>query len=414
MVCSKCQELKDFDADLFEGSETPPCKSCEGMDEARAVVGKRSHGVGRLRPRMVLYNEYNPDQDAIGAVSTFDLKSRPDAVIVVGTSLKVPGVRRIAAEMCKVTRGRRDGFTAWIGHDSEPSGVEFQDCWDLVVKGDSDEVARLLNLPRWDDKDIGKFQDVTGLKLEKRPIKVEFERKIKTQLVTPSASPRKGTPFPMVDGAGEKKKVQSKLSLGITKRVPLPAKAPETKVVVPAKRKAPVTPAPILPPTKRTAAPKKKAPVVAARSKSAPEKPTNKITNAFTATKRTKTAVGKNAVKKGDTKPATTPIIPKLNKPSGRATNNSRQSPPPINTILQPTRPRETRNNSCNFTPSSALCTNRSKPFEIMDSPVSAVSTEDGEESPKMQLRRESRSGSVTISPKGALPKGMAQLIDVE
>ncbi len=130
MVCSKCQEVKDFDADLFEGRETPPCKSCEVMDEARAVVGKRSHGVGCLCPRMVLYNEYNPDQDAIGAVSTSDLKSRPDAVIVVGTSLKVPGVKRIVAEMCKVTRGRKDGFTAWIGHDSEPSGSTFHDCWD--------------------------------------------------------------------------------------------------------------------------------------------------------------------------------------------------------------------------------------------------------------------------------------------
>ena len=90
MVCSKCGELSDFKADLFEGTETPPCSACEGMDMAREACGKRSHGIGRLRPRMVLYNEYNPDQDAIGAVTTADLKSRPDAVIVVGTSLKIP------------------------------------------------------------------------------------------------------------------------------------------------------------------------------------------------------------------------------------------------------------------------------------------------------------------------------------
>lgn len=146
MVCSKCGALENFQKELFVGAEAPLCKTCESDDFVRtAHAGKRSHGIGRLRPRFVLYNEYNPDEDAIGRVSSADLKARPDAVIVVGTSLKVPGTRRLVKEMCQVARGRRDGFTAFINLDSEPKGVEFKDCWDLVVKARCDTVATLAD-----------------------------------------------------------------------------------------------------------------------------------------------------------------------------------------------------------------------------------------------------------------------------
>ncbi|KAI9844414.1 MAG: hypothetical protein M1837_005615 [Sclerophora amabilis] len=153
MVCQKCNSLSDFEAALFDGPEPPSCPECEQLDLVRTnIAGKRSHGIGKLRPRIVLYNEHNPDDEAIGAVTRADLKSRPDAVIVVGTTLKVPGVRRIVREMCGVTRGRRDGVAIWINNGPEPSGREFEDCWDLVVRGDCDEVARQAGFKKWDDK----------------------------------------------------------------------------------------------------------------------------------------------------------------------------------------------------------------------------------------------------------------------
>ena len=143
MVCSKCNHLSDFKAALFDGPEPPLCTICIETDKVRTDhAGKRSHGIGKLRPRIVLYNEHNPDEDAIGAVVASDLRSRPDAVIVVGTSMKIPGVKRIVREMCGVVRGRRDGLTVWINHEQPPVGKEFEDCWDLVVTGACDEVAR--------------------------------------------------------------------------------------------------------------------------------------------------------------------------------------------------------------------------------------------------------------------------------
>ncbi|MCJ1284724.1 hypothetical protein MMC26_004060 [Xylographa opegraphella] len=162
MVCSKCNHLSDFEPLLFDGPEPPLCKVCIETDKVRTDhAGKRSHGIGKLRPRIVLYNEHNPDEEAIGAVVGADLRSRPDAVIVVGTSMKIPGVRRIVREMCSVVRGRRDGLAIWINRDAPPPGKEFEDCWDLVVKGASDKVAH-----QWSEANRG-YMDCTDSEVER-------------------------------------------------------------------------------------------------------------------------------------------------------------------------------------------------------------------------------------------------------
>ena len=110
---------------------------------------------------MVLYNEHNPDEEAIGSITRADLRARPDAVVVVGTTLKVPGVRRIAREMCGVVRDRRDGLTVWINNDNPPPGKDLE--WDLIVKGPCDEVARHAAMRKWDDV----FEEVTDEDMRK-------------------------------------------------------------------------------------------------------------------------------------------------------------------------------------------------------------------------------------------------------
>ncbi|KAI9872313.1 MAG: hypothetical protein M1830_001794 [Pleopsidium flavum] len=203
MVCSKCNHLSDFQAPLFEGPEPPSCSVCEEMDSVRTnIAGKRSHGIGKLRPRIVLYNEHNPDEEAIGAIVSSDLRTRPDAIIVVGTSMKIPGVRRIVREMCGVVRGRRDGVAIWINHGPEPLGKEFEDCWDLIVRGDCDEVARQAGMGKWDEDDVGEFKECTESEVERAKekggeVKVVIETPKKKKMferiegvLTPIASPR--------------------------------------------------------------------------------------------------------------------------------------------------------------------------------------------------------------------------------
>jgi NAD+-dependent protein deacetylase SIR2 len=60
-VCSKCRWVGILDpSQLVAGSEMG-CTECRIADDVRQVVGKRCQGVGIIRPRVVLYNEPNPD-----------------------------------------------------------------------------------------------------------------------------------------------------------------------------------------------------------------------------------------------------------------------------------------------------------------------------------------------------------------
>lgn len=252
MQCTKCSEIYDFDGSLFLGHEAPLCKDCKEIDFVRTEhAGKRSHGIGRLRPRMVLYNEYNPDQDAIGKVSVADLQRVPDAVIVVGTSMKIPGLKRLVRELCQATRSKRDGFTAWVNVDPAPQAPDMKDMWDLVVRGRSDDIASLLDLPRWDCEDVGPDKaeymvsgspekeeqylqrlnrDKIDVSIRKRSFDelehtqfrssdfLDFKSKLvdkiqEEALPTPSASPRQGSPLPR-KALPKSKTKQSTLSFG--------------------------------------------------------------------------------------------------------------------------------------------------------------------------------------------------------
>ncbi|KAF2131643.1 DHS-like NAD/FAD-binding domain-containing protein [Dothidotthia symphoricarpi CBS 119687] len=200
MVCSKCNVLSPFESEIFSGPTPPSCPKCEEEDNVRLVAEKRSHGIGRLRPRMVLYNEHNPDDEAIGSCATTDIRLRPDAVIVAGTTLKVPGVRRIAREMCKTVRDRRDGVAVWINNDPEPLGKDLEDAWDLVVKGPCDEVARHANMRKWDDpmdyKEVSEEDMKKAKERQRADVVIGTPRKMgvlrNAGHLTPGQSPRVG------------------------------------------------------------------------------------------------------------------------------------------------------------------------------------------------------------------------------
>ncbi|WXC54560.1 hypothetical protein SNK03_000555 [Fusarium graminearum] len=188
MVCTKCSSLQEFDGEIFTGPKPPLCPTCQDLDEVRtAHAGKRSHGIGRLRPRFVLYNEYNPDEEAIGNVSSADLKARPDAVVVVGTTLKVPGTRRLVREMCQVTRGRKNGVAIWINLDDEPKGVDLKNCWDIVVRSKCDNVAHLADLTHW-DFNIGEGYELTKEEEQERENRLA-KGKTTVEVNIPASSP---------------------------------------------------------------------------------------------------------------------------------------------------------------------------------------------------------------------------------
>lgn len=112
-ICNKSFPLQDYLPSLVSG-QPPPCPECTGMEETRQLVGKRPRGIGRLRPSVVLYNEAHKDGEGVGDVVQKDLigsskgkgKGGADLLLVVGTSLKVPGTKRMVREFAKAVWSR--------------------------------------------------------------------------------------------------------------------------------------------------------------------------------------------------------------------------------------------------------------------------------------------------------------------
>ena len=103
--------MSDFQPALFRRLELPLYRVCIEIDRVRTDYNrKRSYNIGRLRPRIVFYNKYNSDEEVIGIVIGADLRFRPNIIIVVDISIKIPGVRRIIKEIYRIIKKRRDRF----------------------------------------------------------------------------------------------------------------------------------------------------------------------------------------------------------------------------------------------------------------------------------------------------------------
>lgn len=116
MHCQTCTHsfpLRDY-LDPLNAGRPPYCPQCTSLEETRQLVGKRSRGVGKLRPSVVLYNEMHKDGEEVGDVVRKDLmgsgkgkgRAGADLLLVVGTSLRVPGTKRIVREFSKAVHSR--------------------------------------------------------------------------------------------------------------------------------------------------------------------------------------------------------------------------------------------------------------------------------------------------------------------
>ncbi|KAJ2781985.1 NAD-dependent deacetylase hst3 [Coemansia javaensis] len=152
VICTICRTRYPFTdrmADEFRGGSPPPCPRCKELEVIRGVVGKRSVATGVLRPNIVLYNEAHPQAELIGELSEYDLKRRPDLLIVIGTSLRIPGIKRMIREMSRCVRSCTQrskragaGKTIFINRDEPPRGWE--DVFDYYIAGDADQAINLL------------------------------------------------------------------------------------------------------------------------------------------------------------------------------------------------------------------------------------------------------------------------------
>ncbi|KAI8393330.1 DHS-like NAD/FAD-binding domain-containing protein [Radiomyces spectabilis] len=151
--CTLCAASYDFSTDhenLFREGNAPPCPKCEEMDNERTRLGKRSLATGTLRPDIVLYNEDHPHGETIGQLQASDLKKRPDLMIVMGTSLKIPALKKFIKQAARIIHSTKTGRVIFVNRT--PPTKEWEKVFDYEVQGDTDEWVRLTEIKLADEK----------------------------------------------------------------------------------------------------------------------------------------------------------------------------------------------------------------------------------------------------------------------
>ncbi|CAE6489535.1 unnamed protein product [Rhizoctonia solani] len=149
-LCSASYPCSPDHIAAFRTGTPPDCPECIARSDARTARSARALKCGTLRPAIVLYDEPHPLGDHIGAVQTSDLGKRPDLLIVMGTSLKVHGLRLLVKSFAKAVHSSRPSPSAtsatshsflhnviFVNRTPPPPG-EWTSIIDYHIQGDTD------------------------------------------------------------------------------------------------------------------------------------------------------------------------------------------------------------------------------------------------------------------------------------
>jgi NAD-dependent histone deacetylase SIR2 len=107
--------------------------------------------VGSLRPAIVLYDEPHPLGDDIGTIQSADVSRKPDMLIIMGTSLKVHGLKKLVKDFARTIHASNSPVTSSqrpfkvIFVNKTPPASEWADVIDYHIAAESDRwVTKVL------------------------------------------------------------------------------------------------------------------------------------------------------------------------------------------------------------------------------------------------------------------------------
>ncbi|KAK3323330.1 hypothetical protein B0T19DRAFT_359555 [Cercophora scortea] len=138
--CFVCGRTSSWDEDSRQSDtlagRQPTCPHCAGATAAREERGKRALGVGKLRPDIVLYGEEHPHAHLISPIIQHDLSLGPDMLLILGTSMRVHGLKVLVKEFAKAVHDR-GGKVVFVNFTKPPDSV-WADVLDYWVQWDCD------------------------------------------------------------------------------------------------------------------------------------------------------------------------------------------------------------------------------------------------------------------------------------
>ena len=177
-ICKKRLEMTTLFIEIYDKGSNIDCPECVEKQTQRKKEGKRKTAQGILRPDIVLYNEPHPHGEIIADIVSTDIKKRPDLLIVMGTSLKVNGLKRLVKDLAKAVKQHSNGSVLFI-NKSEAAKNQWNKVFDYQFVGDCDEWTSVLK--------------EKVLQFEKKPVQTKID-----------------SYFPVVKASGKEKKIKSK------------------------------------------------------------------------------------------------------------------------------------------------------------------------------------------------------------
>ncbi|GAA5866556.1 hypothetical protein JCM8547_005458 [Rhodosporidiobolus lusitaniae] len=148
--CTGCEFVREWgeeDDEVFGAGEVGACPQCEERATLRLARGQRplsSLQRAFLRPSITLYDESALAALTIGSLSVSDLSSSPDLMIVMGTSLKIPGFKKLVKEFAKAVKAK-GGMRVLVNREEIGGKAEWKDVFDFQIVSDTDTfVTRVL------------------------------------------------------------------------------------------------------------------------------------------------------------------------------------------------------------------------------------------------------------------------------
>ncbi|KAI5181634.1 NAD+-dependent protein deacetylase SIR2 [Nematocida sp. AWRm80] len=141
LICSGCKHITSYTTKLntlLKETIKVNCPKCTERREQKEKENKRSTPIGRLLPNIVLYGDRTDTSDIVRSVKS---NKQNDLLIVMGTSLRVYGVKNLTKELSRITK-TNSGIRIYIGIESPPK--QLQPYFDYWIEGECDTFSQSL------------------------------------------------------------------------------------------------------------------------------------------------------------------------------------------------------------------------------------------------------------------------------
>lgn len=147
--CTLCKVTTEFIEEYMEHFKTGkelPCKACAEVAELRESTGRRKLRSGFLRPDIVLYNEPHPHGETIADFVRTDISKQPTLLLIMGTSLKISGLKKMIKDFAKSMKSRPGGENSLVVYVNKTacSRAEWQGVFDYELIGECDQWINFL------------------------------------------------------------------------------------------------------------------------------------------------------------------------------------------------------------------------------------------------------------------------------